>query len=182
MPSVAAASETDPGLSEPTHNEILPKRQATGYRTGMEGPTGEERTAPTFSTRVLGARSGQSSPSRPENRAQRGAAPCGSPPTHGAAVRGRKAALAPPGPAARGPGTEGRAERTHHGGWRGPFKAAGGRFAAGPWLGHHLGEGGGNASGGGCSTVAPRSLSPAPPRACYINRRGTMSPNFVVGI
>lgn len=30
--------------------------------------------------------------------------------------------------------------------------------------------------------LAPRSLSPAPPRACYINRRRTMSPNFVVGI
>ena len=32
------------------------------------------------------------------------------------------------------------------------------------------------------AALDPRSLSPAPPRACYINRRGTMSPNFVVGI
>lgn len=30
--------------------------------------------------------------------------------------------------------------------------------------------------------LPPRSLSPAPPRACYINQRGTMSLNFVVGI
>lgn len=36
---------------------------------------------------------------------------------------------------------ESRAERTHLGRRRGPFKTAGGRFAAGPWLGHHLGEG-----------------------------------------
>lgn len=47
-------------------------------------------------------------------------------------------------------GAESRTERTHHGRRSGPFKTAGGRFAAGPWLGHHLGEGGGNAGDGGC--------------------------------
>lgn len=169
--SVAAASETDPGLSEPTDNEIPPKRQAAGYRTGMEGPTGEERTAPTSSTRVLGARSGQSSPSRPDSRgSERGGALRQSP-----SARGRKAALAPQGPAAGGPGTEGRAERTHHGGWRGPFKAAGGRFAAGPWLGHHLGEGGGNAGGGGCSAGSAQPEPSASPRLLYKPARNNES-------
>lgn len=76
---------------------------------------------------------------------------------------------------------ESRAERTHHGRRRGPFKTAGGRFAAGPWLGHHLGEGEGMQATA-ADELARSCQSPAPPRACYINRRRTMSPNFVVGI
>ena len=110
-----------------------------------------------------------------KTEAYRGTAPCDSPPAHGTAVRGRKAASAPQGPAARAPGTEGRAERTHHGGWRGPFKAAGGRFAAGPWLGHHLGEGGGNASGGGCSTGSAQPEPSASPRLLYKPARNNES-------
>lgn len=163
------------GLSEPTNNEMPPKRQATGYRTGMEGPTGEDRTAPTFSTRLLGARSGQSSHSRPENRgSERGGALRQSPSAR-AAVRGRKAGSAPQGPATGRPGTESRAERTHHGGRRGPFKAAGGRFAAGPWLGHHLGEGGGNAGGGGCRTGSAQPEPSASPRLLYKPARNNES-------
>lgn len=116
-----------------------------------------------------------------KTEARRGAAPSRSAPALGPRLRGRKAGQGPQGGTAGVPGVEGRAERTHHGGRRGPFKAAGGRFAAGPWLGHHLGEGEGTQAAA-AAELAPRSLSPAPPRACYINRRGTMSLNFVVGI
>lgn len=163
------------GSSELTDNEILPKRQATGYRTGIKGLTGEERTAPTFSTHVLGTRCGQSSHSRPENRgSERGGALWESPSAR-AAVRGRKAGSAPQGPAAGGPGAEGRAKRTHHGGRRGPFKAASGRFAAGPWLGHHLGEGGGNAGGRGCRTGSAQPEPSASPRLLYKPARNNES-------
>lgn len=81
-----------------------------------------------------------------------------------------------------GRGCEDRAGGTHHGGRRSPFQTAGGRFAAGPWLGHHLGREGEGRQAAAAAELAWRSLSPAPPRACYINRRRTMSPNFVVGI
>lgn len=142
----------------------------------MEGPIGEEGTAPTFNTCVLGARSGQSPHSRQENRgSERGGAlrEC---PSAWTAVRGPKAGPGPQDRAAGAPETEGRAERTHHGGRRGPFKAAGGRFAAGPWLGHHLGEGGGgNAGGGGCKTGSAQPEPSASPRLLYKPARNNES-------
>lgn len=65
------------------------------YRTGMEGPIGEEGTAPTVKTRVLGAGSGQSPYSRPETPgSERGGALRESPSAR-AAVRGQKAGPGP---------------------------------------------------------------------------------------
>lgn len=153
----------------------------------MEGPTGEERTAPTSSTRVLGARSGQSSPSRPEHRpgkstgqnaeAQRGAAPCGSPPAHGAGEPRKRPRARPPGD--RGP-KAGPNELTMAGGAV-PSRQRVVALQPDPGWAITWGRGEGTQAAA-AAALAPRSLSPAPPRACYINRRGTMSPNFVVGI
>lgn len=128
--------------------------------------------APTFNTRVLGAGNGQSPHSlRGKPRLREGRRPSGVPQRMGLGS-GPKAG---PQVLRAGPQTEGRAERTHHSGWRGPFKAAGGRFAAGPWLGHHLGEGAGNAGGGGCSTGSAQPEPSASLRLLYKPARNNES-------
>lgn len=142
----------------------------------MKGPTGEERTAPTAYARPRCQERSKLAFLARKPRLQRAAAPCGSLPAHGTAVPGPESRVSSPGPGRQGTGDRraGPNELTMARKVARSFKAAGGRFAAGPWLGLSPGGGGGNASGGGCSTGSAQ-LSPAPPRACYINRRGTMS-------
>ena len=176
---------------------LLPRRQTRPPRTNrqrnppqttshwlqdrMKGPTGEERTAPTSSTRVLGARSGQSSPSWPENRGSERDGALRQSSSARDSCSGPESRVSSPGPGRQGTGDR-RQGRTNSP-WRVARSLQGSgwslcsRTLAGPSPG-----GGGGTQAAAAAALAPRSLSPAPPRACYINRRGTMSPNFVVGI
>lgn len=104
----------------------------------MEEPFGEEETGSAIRTRSRGSGSVKAYSLGRETEAQSGAAPSGIPQAQEQPFGAGKPDQVP----RAGPRTEGRAELTHHGGRSGPFQAAGGRFAAGPWLGHHLGEGG----------------------------------------
>ena len=116
-----------------------------------------------------------------KTEAQRGAAPSGSPPAHGqllgAGKPGQLSRARPPGD--RGP-KAGPNELTMAGGAV-PSRQRVVALQPDPGWAITWGRGEGTQAAA-AAELAPRSLSPAPPRACYINRRGTMSPNFVVGI
>lgn len=93
-----------PGLRERTDNEIPPQTTSHGLQDRMKGPTGEERTAPTFSTRVLGARSGQSSPSWPENRGSERHGALRQSPSARDSCSGTESRVSSPGPGRQGTG------------------------------------------------------------------------------
>lgn len=140
-------------------------RGRDGFSYSHAGPGGRERSVPIFSVGKL--------------RLRKGAAPSGIPPGARAAVCGRKA----------GPGLEDRtADRRQQGRAHSPWRAerslpgSGRSLCSRTRAGPSPGGGGEGTQAVAAAELAPLRLNPAPPRACYINQRGTMSPNFVVGI
>lgn len=109
--------------------------------------------------------------------AQRGAAPSGSPPAHGPRF-GAESRARSSGPDHRPKAAPN--ELTMAGGAV-PSRQRVVALQPDPGWAITWGRGEGTQAAA-AAELALRSPSPAPPCACYINRRGTMNPNFVVGI
>lgn len=137
----------------------------------MEGPGGEEKTAPTFNTRVLDAGSRQSPHPPPDNRGSERGGALRESPSEWAAVRGRQA----------GPGPQGRVADRRQGLTHSPCRAARSLPGSGRSLcsrtlaGPSPGGGGGNAGGGGCSTGSAQPEPSASLRLLYKPARNNES-------
>lgn len=144
----------------------------------MKPTTEAEGTAPTFNMRVLGAGSGENPHPWPENQdSERGGALRESPRKGSEQFGAGK-----PGPIPRaGPRTKTGPSGLTMAGGAVPSRQRVVALQPDPGWAITWGRGEGTPAAA-AAELALRSLSPAPPRASYINRRGTMSPNFVVGI
>lgn len=151
------------------------------YRTGREGTTGEEGTAPTFNTLIWVPGAVKAHIPGQKTKAQIGAATSRSTSEDWQRFRAGKPVQVPKAGPPGGLGPKARSNELTMAGGAVPSRQRVVPLQPDPGWAITWGRGEGTQAAA-AAELAPRSLSPAPPRACYINRRGTMSLNFVVGI